>query len=63
MDNKEKLVEVRVCKKIVEQWIVGGVRHLVLLNDGTYMIGRTTNYYGYDKISQEEAEYYLNMLL
>jgi hypothetical protein len=41
--------------EIKKQWIVDGYKHLVLLKSGVYMIGFTSNQYGYQKISQSEA--------
>ena len=41
---------------ILRQWIVDEHKLLVLLADGTYKIGDTSNIYGFRKISKKEAE-------
>jgi len=41
--------------KIVNQWIVENGQHLVELKDGTFMLGSTTNVYGYERISNSDA--------
>lgn len=40
--------------QVVKSWIVG-YSLIVMLDDGTYRIGETSNIYGFDKISEEEA--------
>ena len=41
--------------KIVDQWIVDESRHLILTEDDSYMLGSTSNVYGFSRISKEEA--------
>lgn len=41
--------------EIIKSWIVGWGEHLVKLEDGTYMLGNTTNIYGYSHITEKEA--------
>jgi len=41
--------------EIVKQWIVDEYKHLIQLKDGTFMLGSTTNFYGFEKISNSDA--------
>lgn len=46
--------------EIIKQWIVDGCKHLVQLKNGDFMLGGTTNFYGYEKISKSYAYTLLN---
>jgi hypothetical protein len=41
--------------EVQKQWIVNTYELLLLLKDGTYRIGKSSNLYGFDPISNEKA--------
>ena len=46
--------------EITKQWIVTEHQHLVQLKSGDFMIGSTTNFYGYENISESDAYALIN---
>lgn len=46
--------------KVINQWIVAGHKLLVQIESGQYYLGRTTNEYGFDLITESEAFKLLN---
>jgi len=41
--------------EVEKQWIVNAYELLLLLKDGTYRIGKSSNLYGFDLINKEKA--------
>jgi len=41
--------------EVEKQWIVNVSELLLLLKDGTYRIGKNSNFYGFDLIDKEKA--------
>ena len=41
--------------EVEKQWIVNVYELLLLLKDGTYRIGQSSNFYGFDLIDKKKA--------
>jgi hypothetical protein len=46
---------IQIIMEVEKQWIVNVSELLLLLKDGTYRIGKSSNLYGFDLINKEKA--------
>jgi len=50
-----RLLFIQIIMEVEKQWIVNVSELLLLLKDGTYRIGKSSNLYGFDLIDKEKA--------